>query len=70
MQADVIIRPVDATGLRGLVAARDFQTGDTVISLPFSLALNLGPASWSAAVRRALLGSPSVTAPGAGMCKG
>ncbi|KAK9845959.1 hypothetical protein WJX81_006882 [Elliptochloris bilobata] len=41
-QAHVEIGPVNAAGLRGTLAARDFVPGDVIISVPFNLTVAIG----------------------------
>ncbi len=50
MQAEVELAEVRA-GLRGALAARDFQAGESVISLPQSLVVHLASANSHAPVR-------------------
>jgi len=52
VQAEVELAEVRA-GLRGALAARDFQAGESVISLPQSLVVHLASANSHAPVRAA-----------------
>ena len=58
MQAEVELAEVRA-GLRGALAARDFQAGEFVISLPQSLVVHLASANSHAPVRA---GTPAALA--------
>lgn len=51
VQADVDVGPVNAAGLRGTLAARDFAPGDTVIAVPFNLTVAIGEHNALASVR-------------------
>ena len=45
-----MIGSVNAEGLRGGLALHDFKQGDIVASLPMSVAIDVGPAHFTAAV--------------------
>jgi len=50
-QAEVDVGPVNAAGLRGTLAARDFAPGDTIIAVPFNLTVAVGGHNTVASVR-------------------
>ena len=52
-QVDVRVHVDPLSGLRGLVAARDMEPGEVMLSIPESVAIALGPASATAPVSRA-----------------
>ena len=41
---------MDAQGLRGTKATRDFKAGEAVAVLPYSRAWHVGPKEWTSAV--------------------
>lgn len=46
---------MDATGLRGTLAARDFVPGDVVVAVPFNLTVAVGGHAALASVRDGVL---------------
>lgn len=53
------IGAVNEEGLRGTLAARDYEEGEILAAVPFNCTIDVGPQAWTAPVRFLFL-SPQV----------